>query len=126
MSYGGYRLQIGNDKIWSEIVEPGSYTATPTTRFVRKWVDANQIEHHDAVGTKMVIQFSIRVRTMSEQDTIKAMFATKENLSVTYWDDTTSTYQTGTFYMDDMSFNNINSQAQSILYNATPIKLTEY
>ena len=127
MSYNGHRLKINNTNIPSEWVAPGSFNVTPKKRIVQVWTDANQVEHHDVLqNRKTIIQFSVRVRTLADQDRLKGIFADSEGITVEYWDDRTCTYKTGNFYMDDITFAHLNSQAGSLLYGATQIKLTEY
>lgn len=127
MSYDGHRITINGTNIPSELVAPGSYSFVPKKRIVSNWTDANLVEHHDVLTkSKAVITFSVRIRTLTDHETIKGIFANQEGITVGYWDDKTCTYQTGSFYMDDITFSHIHSQTNSLLYNATQIKLTEY
>lgn len=126
MSYT-YRLKINSTEIPSDWVAPGSFSVTPKKRVVQTWVDANYVEHHHvAASQKTVITFSLRVRTLADQETFKSILTSNENITVDYWDDKTCTAKQGTFFMDDVTFNHINSQRASLLYNATQITLTEY
>ena len=127
MSYDGHRITINGTNIPSEIVAPGSYSMTPKKRVVGSWLDANYVEHHNVMpDAKVVIQFSVRIRTLANHELIKGIFANQENITVEYWNDKTCGYSTGNFFMDDETFSHLNSQAGSLLYNTTQIKLTEY
>jgi len=126
MSYNGYRLVINGITITNDLVQKGSYKAIPTKRIVNSWLDANLIEHQDVLPTrKMDIQFSLRERSLSEQDSLKGIFAIQENVSVTYWDDKSCSYQTGAFKMEAPEFSHINTVG-GINYAETPIHLIEY
>ena len=127
MSYDGHRITINGTNIPSELVAPGSYSYMPKKRISANWTDANLIEHHDVLTkSKAVITFSVRIRTLADHEAIKGIFADQEGITVEYWDDKACDYETGTFYMDDLTFAHIHSQANSLLYTATQIKLTEY
>ena len=126
MSYNNYRLVINGTTITNDLVQKGSYKATPTKRVVATWLDANFIEHQDILPTrKMDIQFSLRQRSLTEQDALKSIFTLQESVSVTYWDDVTCAYKTGTFRMEAPEFSHINTVG-GINYAETPIHLVEY
>lgn len=125
MSYGGYRLMIGSTTVKNKWMAPNSYHVQKKPRVVGTWKDADQVEHRELCGTKCEITFSLRERSATDQATMATILTTLENLSVTYWNDISATYETGTFYMDAP---NISSRmyGDSLIYDATQIKLTEY
>ena len=126
MSYNGYRLIINGITITNDAIQKGTYKAIPTKRVVDSWLDANLIEHQDILPTrKMDIQFSLRQRNLSEQDSLKDIFSQQENVSVQYWDDSSCTYKSGIFHMESPEFSHI-STVGGINYEATPIHLIEY
>ena len=125
MSYSGYRLKIGSTIFKNKWMAPDSFSVQKSPRIVGTWKDADQIEHREICGTKREISFAIRERDAADQAMIAALLGTRENLSVTYWDDISATYETGTFYM---TVSQIGSRmfGASLLYDVTQIKLTEY
>ena len=126
MTYNNYRLIINGITISNDLVQKGTYKAIPTKRVVATWLDANFIEHQDVLPTrKMDITFSLRQRSLAEQDSLKGIFAVQENISVTYWDDVTCAYKTGTFRMEALEFSVLNTIG-GINYAETPIHLIEY
>lgn len=126
MSYSGYRLIINGIKITNDLIQKGTYKAIPTKRVVASWLDANFIEHQDVLSTRKTdIQFSLRQRSLTEQDSLKNIFARQENINVTYWDDATCDYKTGSFRMEAPEFSHI-STVGGINYAETPIHLIEY
>lgn len=126
MSYGGYRLKIGNTIIKNTMIAPESYSLTKNERIISTWKDANQIEHRDMAETlKAVISFSIRERTAAEQADIAPVFSTLKNLTVEYWDDIAGEYNTGNFYMSAPTFTTVRFGG-SLLYRETAVTLTEY
>ena len=126
MTYNNYRLIINGITITNDLIQKGTYHAIPLKRIVGTWLDANQIEHQDILPTrKMDIKFSLRQRNLSDQDLFKGLFAIQENIPVTYWDDKTCAYKTGTFYMNAPEYSHLNTIG-GINYDGTEIHLMEY
>lgn len=126
LSYAGYRVKIGNQIINNNLIQKGSYSFVKEKRIPSSWEDVNKYEHQQVNSArKVVITFSLIERDLTEQDSIKSIFATQENLSVQYWDDYACEYKSGTFYMDAPKISHRNTIG-GLRYNATPIKLTEY
>ena len=127
MSYAGYRLIINGITINNTIIARGTYQFLKAKRMAATWNDANLIEHQEPLENRKVeISFSLRVRTLAEQDALKGIFALQENVPVTYWDDYECDYKTGTFYMQAPKITHTNTATGDILYNATVINLVEY
>ena len=126
-AYAGYRVKIGNTTINNDMIQRGSFKVLPKKRVVDIWVDANHDEHEDSVSRlKHEISFGIRPRTLAEHEAIKGIFATRANVSVTYWDDVTCTYKTATCRMEDPVFTYKDTLEGTIHYTATTIKFIEY
>ena len=126
MSYLGYRVIINEITIPDRMMIRESYGTTPNERQVYSWTDANQIAHYDVVDTpKMSIQFSLRRRTLEEQEALIDAFSSFQNITVTYWDDKSCSYKEGLFKMDPPQFVNYIDHDE-MWYTATQIHLTEY
>lgn len=126
MSYNGYRIIINGVTIWNSLISKGTWQAVPQKRIAGKWTDANMIEHEEVLSNrKMDISFALRERSLEEQDSIKGIFATEENVPVTYWSDKECVYKTGTFKMEASKFTHRNTIG-GINYNPTTIHLIEY
>ena len=126
MSYNGYRIKIGTTTIKNTMIAPNTWKVSKKKRIVATWKDANQVEHHDVMSTgKTEITFSLRARTASEQATLAPILSTTEGLTVEWYDDLSSTYKTGSFFMNAPTIESKRHGA-SLLYEPTAIKLTEY
>lgn len=126
MSYNGYRIKIGTTTIKNTMIAPNTWKVSKKKRIVATWKDANQVEHHDVMSTgKTEITFSLRERTASEQATLAPILSTTEGLTVEWYDDLSSTYKTGSFFMEAPTIESKRHGA-SLLYEPTAIKLTEY
>lgn len=128
LTYAGYRVKIGNTIISNDLIAKGSYSFIKAKRIPGDWKDAAQIQHQQVMDNrKVIISFSLRERKITEQDDIKAIFTTQENLTVKYWDDYACEYKEGTFFMDAPAISHLNTAVEGgLLYAATQIKLTEY
>lgn len=126
MTYNGYRLIINGITIWNSLVSKGTYQAVPQKRIAASWEDANLIEHEEVLtNRKMDISFALRERSLEEQDSIKGITGLQENIPVTYWDDNSCSYKTGTFKMEAPKFQHKDTIG-GIFYKPTAIHLTEY
>lgn len=127
MSYNGYRVIINGTTIPDNLIARGSWEFDKQKRITGSYKDGNQIEHEDILSNRKVdILFSLKPRTLEEQDSIKGIFQTQENVPVTYWDDWLCDYRTGTFKMDSPKCKHRDTIYGTINYLATPIHLTEY
>ena len=125
--YLGYRIIVNGITIPDNMIKRGSFNATPQKRVVYSWVDANKVDHEDILeNRKMSINFSLKVRSLSEHEAIKDVFDAEEFVTVTYWDDKSCSYKTGLFKMDAPTFTHRNTLWGDILYEPTQIHLVEY
>ena len=127
MSYSGYRVMIGENIVPNNVIAKGTYQFYKEKRITGTWKNAAQIEKQDVYSKrKTVIQFSIIPMNLTDHEAIKWLFASQENLLVSYWDDYDCEYKTGYFYMERPQMSHSNSQGGSLFYEAIQIKLTEY
>lgn len=126
LTYEGYRVKIGNTIISNDLIQKGSYSFVKSKRIAADWEDAVKTQHQNMMTKRKVrITFSIRERSLTEQDSIKGIFDTEENITVKYWDDYDCVYREGTFFMDAPEISHRNTVG-GINYASTSIKLTEY
>lgn len=127
MSYLGYRVIINGTTVPDNLIAKGSWNMSKPKRIVSQWEDANKVEHEDVLPTRQVdIKFSLKRRTLAEQEQIIGILSLQEHIPVTYWDDYTCSYKTGDFKMDAVDFKHENTEYGDIQYTATPIHLREY
>lgn len=127
MSYSGYRVMIGENIVPNNVIAKGTYQFQKDKRITGTWKNAAQVEKQDVYSNrKAVISFSIIPMNLTDHEAIKWLFASQENLLVSYWDDYDCEYKTGYFYMERPVMSHGNSQAGSLFYEAIQIKLTEY
>lgn len=126
MSYEGYRVKIGDTIISNDLIQKGTYSFKKSKRMAADWNDAVMTQHQNLMTRrKVLISFSLRERDLAEQESIKELFETEEDISVKYWDDYDCVYRVGTFFMEAPEIQHRNTVG-GINYSSTPIKLTEY
>lgn len=125
--YSGFRLSINNTQVDNGIMQKGSYHFMKNKRITGSWTTAAQKEKQDVYDKrKAEIFFQIHPMELEEHEQIKWLFASQENLLVSYWDDYDCEYKTGYFYMDAPDMPHEHSRDNSIRYDKIQIHLTEY
>lgn len=125
--YNGYRIKINGNVVDNNIISRGSYSQEKTERVLEEYYDANGVLHEEVSPHKRTeITFSLRERTMKEQEALSALFISRKNVPVEYWDDVSMTYKTGLFKMEEPVFSHRNTPRGTINYDRTTIRLKEY
>jgi hypothetical protein len=125
-AYLGYRLKFGDTIISNDLIQKGTYNFSKEKRILSTWKDAEAVEHQKVLPDRKVhIKFSLRERNLTEQESVTAIFATQDNITITYWDDYACVYDSSTFYMQAPTITHRNTVG-GINYDATPIDLVEY
>lgn len=124
MAYSGYRIKINNTIFPNRDIAKGSYTLGKNPRVAKSYTDISGINHEIYYpSTKTIISFSIREHLLDDHSSFAEIFSNR-SLSVEYYDEETSSYQTGTFKVMDFNWNYINTNP--VLYGATQITLEEW
>lgn len=81
---------------------------------------------------KTSLVFSTHIMDLDEKIALQQIFKsgllnfTQRKYRVTYWNDETNDYDTGEFYMPDITYKVMDANESTILYNPITIELTEY
>ena len=127
MAYEGYRVKVNNIIIPDNMIAKGTYSFQSTSRVVDSYYDAMGVLHEErSPHTRAVIKFSIREHASDEHDNMMAAFMVKENVTVEFWDDETSTYKSATCKINDLSMAHLNTNGGRINYAQTAITIEEY
>jgi len=126
MSYRGYRIKVNGHIIDNTMITKGSYTSTQTRRVIASYYDAAGGFHEElSPAVKMKIGFTIREHDMEEHTALLSAFSTGRNVTVEYWNDTTGSYATGVFRVEDFSVPHQYALQNRIRYGAISVKLKE-
>ena len=131
-NYQGYLLKFGNKKF------PNSYyieyISTPDRRLDTEDDRDNTGYLHRSTlpDGKTGLVFSVHMMDLDQKIAMQQIFhsgllnATQRKYRVTYWDDETNNYDTGEFYMPDISYKVIDADETTIKYAPITIELIEY
>lgn len=125
--YDNIRISINSTDIPNSLIAKGTYSFIKDKRVAGEWTDGNGITHQDIfTDRKVTITFSIRERSLTEQESIVGIFAAQEDVPVEYWDDYDCTYKTGMFRMNAPTIQHLTVANNDIEYATTQIVLEEY
>lgn len=126
MAYEGYRLKINGVIFPNTYMVKGSWKCLPNKRrLVNSYYTADGKRHEIfSPVTKVDIRFSIRESNMDDHVKIAAFFTEKENVQVTFWNDTTCVYETRTCKISDISWAST-ALGSTLLYHAASVVITE-
>lgn len=131
-SYSGYLLKFGSNILPNNYIL--SYSATPLQRTESSaYRDANNNLHRTTLPNhKSKIELSTHIMTLDEKITFQsyinlAMVNTAQRkVTVTYWNDETNSYSTGSFYIPDITYTVRDADTNTIMYDPITVTLVEY
>ena len=127
MAYEGYRIKINNISISDGMIAKESYLFRRNTRVVDSYYDSTGVLVEEKSAHKtVVIQFTVRERSISEHASIMSALAIRDKVPVEYWDDETATYQTAVCKIHDIDIAHANTHGKTIRYADMPITIEEY
>ncbi|MCH5298007.1 MAG: hypothetical protein J1E85_10120 [Ruminococcus sp.] len=131
-NYNGYLLKFGDtimpNKYFLE------YSSTPNQRMESDAqtdqlgaLHRTTLPHH-----RTSIKFSTHILSLDEKIKFQNIInnaitnSLQRKVSVTYWNDETNSYKSGSFYIPDIEFQVIDANATNIEYNPITVELIEY
>ena len=137
MAFEGYLLKFGNEILPNKYLYYDSYSATPNQRTeIEAYRDdyTQELFRTTSEGVKTKIEATIKPMWLEDKmeymDIIKNGLVDKlqRKYEVTYWNDEDASYSTGYFYIPDTQFSihRIDTEKNSMLYNAFKLTLIEY
>lgn len=126
MDYDNKRVIIDGNIVPNSMIAKGTYSFTKQRRKAGSYTNAMGLDYVNYYNArKAIIEFSLRERSLEEQKSIANLFQLGNTVNVTYWDDYTCTYATGTFYMNTPVISHLSVSNNDIQYATTQIKLEE-
>jgi len=137
--FAGYLIKFGSVQLPNSYLLADGWEATPNQRMeIDAYRDAKMLLHRETSSNfKTKIKLNIRELTLTERialnnviglATLPSADKTQRRVSVTYWNDETLAYSTGTFYMPDITYvaHTVDEENNEIEYNPFSITLVEY
>lgn len=136
MAFNGLVIQVGTYRIPLKYVQLESYAITPNQRQdLDSYRDANgvlqrTVLEHTATKIEFETPYMHLRDKLSFMSNLKAQFnnINERKVSVTYYDDETDSYKSGTFYIPDIqwTYYNVDEDNADIIYAPTRIAFIEY
>lgn len=124
--YSGYRVKINGKILKNNMIAKGTYSCVEGKRISDTWEDLNLIEHEYVLeNTKTQISFSIREHRLSEHEDVISCFTAMNDVTVEYWSDTSMTYKTGVFNIEEITYSHSDAFDDEIFYKATKVTMIE-
>ncbi len=131
-NYQGYLLKFGNTIMPNPYFS--EYSSTPNQRMES---DAQRDQFGDLHRTtlahnKTLIKFSTHILNLEEKISFQNIInnaitnSLQRRVSVTYWNDETNSYSTGSFYIPDIEFQIMDADSSTVMYNPITVELIEY
>lgn len=128
MAFEGYLIKINGNTFPNKYLIVDSFNSIPNQRLEEdSYVDGNGVRHVNVsphVPSK--IEFTTRRVNLAEKMEIQSFIPTRENLTATYWNDETNTYETGVFRVPDINYTIFDISQNDIMYNEIHIVFDEY
>lgn len=135
MAFQNYLMRIGGTALPYDLIQIGSYKATPNQRQdLDSYRDNSGFLHRNTLAhTATKIEFNTVPMTEAQKESLMQIFRSnfssekERKLSANYYDPETSTYKTGTFYMPDIEFQLYTVDEHGVLwYDSFRVAFIEY
>lgn len=135
MAFEGYLMKAGAATFPHKYIQASSYQATPSQRQdLDSYQDSQGNLHRTVVPhdrTKIIFKTMDNL-SFAEKQEIQAFFnaamtnARERKVSLTYWNDESNAYATGSFYIPDVTYPIKRIEADNIVYDSVEYHLIEY
>lgn len=130
--YQGYLVKFGSKVFPNRYFL--EYSSTPDQRLETDAERDNTGYLHRSTlpDGKTSLVFSTHIMELDEKIALQQIFQsgllnpTQRKYRVVYWNDETNDYDTGEFYMPDITYNVMDADDRTIYYHPITIELTEY
>lgn len=129
--FEGWLLKVDGKEFPTDYIAADTYTSTPDQKTdIDDYTDNDGVFHRNVLPAKATkIEFDIKPIRLYDRNIVQGLFPSNaDSCTVEYWNDLTMSYQTGTFYVPDISFQiyMIYKETKDILYQPTRIAFIEY
>lgn len=135
MAFEGYLMKAFGTIFPHKYIQASSYQATPSQRQdLDSYQDSQGNLHRTVVPhdrTKIIFK-TVDNLSLAEKQEIQAFFnaamtnARERKVNLTYWNDESNAYATGSFYIPDVTYPIKRIEAANIVYDSVEYHLIEY
>ncbi len=138
-NFQGWLIKFGDVQLPNSFLLADGWEGTPNQRLeVDAYRDANMLLHRETSSNyKTKLKLNIRETSLTERmalnnviglATLSITEQKERKVSITYWNDETLTYESGVFYMPDITYviHNLDEERLDMEYNPFSISLIQY
>ena len=138
-NFQGWLIKFGDVQLPNSFLLADGWEGTPNQRLeVDAYRDANMLLHRETSSNyKTKLKLNIRETSLAERmalnnviglATLSITEQKERKVSITYWNDETLTYESGVFYMPDITYviHNLDEERLDMEYNPFSISLIQY
>ena len=138
-NFQGWLIKFGAVQLPNSFLLADGWEGTPNQRLeVDAYRDANMLLHRETSSNyKTKLKLNIREMNLQERialnnviglATLSVTEQKERRVLITYWNDETLTYESGVFYMSDITYviHNIDEEKLDMEYNPFSITLIQY
>lgn len=134
MSNADNLIKFGGTWLPNEYLLADGYESTPNQRTeLDAFRDANVLLHRvTSSNYKTLISFTLCPMTLTDKQYVQSIInggmenSTERKVLVTYWNDETNSYETGHFYIHDVTYQIMGYYGGERWYKSVTYELTEY
>lgn len=128
MAFQGYLIKINNVTFPLKYMSVDTYNTIPNQmQDLDSYRDANGVLHRNVLPHKASkIEFNTPHLYLSDKIALQEFFTDRKNVTVEYWNDESNTYQSGKFYVPDITYEIYQVTSNNILYKPIRIAFIEY
>jgi hypothetical protein len=128
MAFLGYLLKINGVIFPNKYIKFDSYNSSPNQVMdVDAYRDADGVLHRNTLDhTPSKIEFNTPYLNLADKMAMQSYFPNRITLTAEYWTDESNSYEVGTFYVPDITFEIYHITAIDITYKPIRIAFIEY
>lgn len=128
MAFAGYLLKIDGVIFPNKFIAMETYQITPNQKIDDEtYTDGDGVLHRSVLPhDRTKAEFNTTYIKEADSAELQSYFPDTLSASVQYWNPKKSTYETGTFYVPDITFEIYSITATSVLYKPIRIAFIEY
>lgn len=127
MTNRGYLLAIEGKEFPLEYMVCDSWECTPNRKTTKQYKDGyGKVHESETEHARTQIEFQIEEHRMSDHEEIISFFQKTKEVTATYLNDGTGTYDTGVFRIKDIKWKHKKTFKDDIWYEKTKVTMEEY
>lgn len=130
MSWAGYFCKIGSKEFPNKLIAGSGIISTPNQQTDQdSYVDGNGLLHRNKLShLRSGFKITTTELTLAQKISISDFYSTgtRTKVSITYWNDETNSYSTGSFYAPSVDWTIKKITSAGPIYDGVTLEFVEY